>query len=1569
MEVEYPLQQKLQRTKSWKEYDANEEIPMILNEGYLPVKFQGSEFQEVDFEGALRFYYIVDGDSELTKAVQLTNKTTVGELIPKLVEKFSLQEDKQYSLYEISDGEQVTLLQPEECPLARAISTRNVPRFVLQDKIEDLDHLSNHNEHNIERTEEDPGAIISPKNGVTKSEKKKRLFSFSVGGVHKKDPSEKTDKKKNKSNSEKKSKKHKDKNVKNIDNDNELLSSEDELSHVNGGEVFEADIIDVNANTVESSPFSEDNKSADEYEDTNSPKTLLTVAAPHLEKEEKSVCFSDPLESEKLGNTKGEINVGSSILVNSENHSTKDCVGSPISVEPEIVAAEVSAPDYSLPDSFLDITDAEITQSNTSYDNKSIPITETVTESVEASVESTPEFENPDSNHPYSHHNIEEITESELTEEKTNRKLSFSNSSIFFEQDNNPPQLDIKTSLEKKKKKSRKSNKEKPVEKRSKSFSNMLKGQRKKDINKDGTLGRTELSTNKLTPGILKVFGDHVSKGSNYKAVRVSTISTSQEVVRMALEKYGFEDGNPKDYVLCDVVGQFTLSESATSTKGSKKQSKTKKTESINEEQPQWTTEYVRAIHENEKPLVLQSLWKPTNGRSRRFELRRRIDVESSCFFINTAERMGRSNSETSLFDDSDHSSVVSGGDGAAHTSPNTEKTEFKPAPLSPHSKSDRISSRQVGQDQNMAPLYTPYLLLIHGCKDASDVLIHKLDDPTVIVGPYMEGEEKQCNISLHASDILLPHCWIYKKVKLEEETAETNLDEINFLVFIEPANGADITINGAQISSTTLVKPGYLIGFGKQYLFIFKDPTQLNKPAFSLTWVDTLINAANSSSVLEDVTNLYAIPNKVRTDQAPSEDKAVQVELIEAPVFSENTEGSDEESDVSSDDAFLTKGHTNLAPRKQVNKSNLQLAYAIKDEEELLHTIIDIADEPTGDFKLTPAYFFMMAIEHSAATFTEIQTRKLLLKISSGLQGIAWEKTKEIGKQSSVKEEDPARLLDRVLPELKPVLFWMASALEMLHFLQCNLTDYLLPQEKVTTSKEALLTADEELLTVLEEVIMFTFQQTVYHLTKVLYVALPSIIDINPFQAEEAENENDNKQQSVHPAIEKIVNIFNSIFETAKEYQVHPQIISQLFAYLFFFSNASLFNTLMEKAPGGKFLRWTKGVQMRGNLDVLEDWAQSNGLAKPFEQHMSRFLAAVDLLSTPKVQIMQFDWKQMRMDFSALNPAQLQQLLNEYQLGGKPKPRSWYPPPEEVEPALRSSEILESFATHPPLMLPSTNFVLDLNNAPDSEEFSRYLVMINDRFNKSSEPKLSTDEEKIVATEIVATESAKPTKKSKKVRSRSNIDMEYVESAAKKEREKNAIAVNGIIRTTSNPQAQVGSIKSIQVQSKKSTTVTISSKSNKSEISQKSEQTDKNVNGVDDLIKQARVLINANDVTSDDEDVDRDLSGNLNGDDDVFVVDLTRGERGLGLGLIDGMFTSLKNNGIYVRTIVPNTPASEETRLRIGDQILAVNGTSLVGSDYSRAMELIKKAGAKLSFLIAKSDDDTMNQILTAST
>lgn len=86
--------------------------------------------------------------------------------------------------------------------------------------------------------------------------------------------------------------------------------------------------------------------------------------------------------------------------------------------------------------------------------------------------------------------------------------------------------------------------------------------------------------------------------------------------------------------------------------------------------------------------------------------------------------------------------------------------------------------------------------------------------------------------------------------------------------------------------------------------------------------------------------------------------------------------------------------------------------------------------------------------------------------------------------------EVDSLKSLNEIIPDLKQILFWMSNALEMLHFLQDNLSTYLPGTFHVNSAndpeEEALANADEELLNVLEEVAMFTFQQTVYHLTKV---------------------------------------------------------------------------------------------------------------------------------------------------------------------------------------------------------------------------------------------------------------------------------------------------------------------------------------------------------------------------------------------------------------------------------------------------------------------------------------------------
>lgn len=120
---------------------------------------------------------------------------------------------------------------------------------------------------------------------------------------------------------------------------------------------------------------------------------------------------------------------------------------------------------------------------------------------------------------------------------------------------------------------------------------------------------------------------------------------------------------------------------------------------------------------------------------------------------------------------------------------------------------------------------------------------------------------------------------------------------------------------------------------------------------------------------------------------------------------------------------------------------------------------------------------------------------------------------------------------------------------------------------------------------------------------------------------------------------------------------------------------------------------------------------------------------------------------------------------------------------------------------------------------------------------------------------------------------------------------------------------------------------------------------------------------------------------------------------------------TPLNAPGIYIRTLIPDGPAASDGRLRIGDRILAVNGTSLIGADYQRcvpaarspaslplmpfavkppnliffsslsfvsrpillyasysAVDQIRMGGGRLRFLVAKSDPEVSEKISASS-
>lgn len=113
-----------------------------------------------------------------------------------------------------------------------------------------------------------------------------------------------------------------------------------------------------------------------------------------------------------------------------------------------------------------------------------------------------------------------------------------------------------------------------------------------------------ELSTQLSAPGVLKVFGDSVCSGTHYKSVLATGTSSARELVREALERYALSPERAAQFVLCDVVGQAGGGGHA------------------------WQAQGFRVFGDNEKPLLIQELWKPREGLSRRFELRKRSEVE-----------------------------------------------------------------------------------------------------------------------------------------------------------------------------------------------------------------------------------------------------------------------------------------------------------------------------------------------------------------------------------------------------------------------------------------------------------------------------------------------------------------------------------------------------------------------------------------------------------------------------------------------------------------------------------------------------------------------------------------------------------------------------------------------------------------------------------------------------------------------------------------------------------------------------------------------------------------------------
>lgn len=231
------------------------------------------------------------------------------------------------------------------------------------------------------------------------------------------------------------------------------------------------------------------------------------------------------------------------------------------------------------------------------------------------------------------------------------------------------------------------------------------------------------------------------------------------------------------------------------------------------------------------------------------------------------------------------------------------------------------------------------------------DFIIYLMSGMTTIFGcckelaRNSEDEKKvEVDILLFAPDVLPQHCSIHR---LDSRTHNPADERAKTVTTLKPLKGALVTRNGVLLKEEVELNPGDLVGLGKHYLFMFKDPNGTSGSVQTPLWMTTLCARSDTSSP-------------------------------------RSTYGSSVSS--------KRLDRKSLPPHWRIMGSKTaSLSYELEQEDKVLERILYTLDHYGTDPKLTPAFLLSLCIEHSALTFELMHFRQLLLRIANQIQLITW--------------------------------------------------------------------------------------------------------------------------------------------------------------------------------------------------------------------------------------------------------------------------------------------------------------------------------------------------------------------------------------------------------------------------------------------------------------------------------------------------------------------------------------------------------------------------------------------------